>query len=91
VLCGRHSLPLFCISVFLSFAAHWILVQYTHGVWEQLTVSFIGILMMIAIAWVLDQVKKVPVLFVDVEDDDVPVAAKPSMGYALPQTGAAGG
>ena len=91
VLCGRHSLPLFCISVFLSFAAHWILVQYTHGVWEQLTVSLIGILTMIAIAWVLDQVKKVPVLFVDVEDDDVPAAAKPSMGYALPQTGAAGG
>ncbi len=32
VLCGQHSLPLFCFGVFLSFGAHWILVQYSHGV-----------------------------------------------------------
>jgi hypothetical protein len=82
VLCGRHSLPLFCISVFLSFAAHWILVQYTRGVWEQLAVSFGGILIMIAVAWVLDQFKKVPVLFVDVDENaetSMTAANKPSM------------
>jgi hypothetical protein len=87
VLCGRHSLPLFCISVFLSFAAHWILIQYTRGVWEQLAVSGAGILIMIAIAWVLDQFKKVPVLFVDVDERFASVehkgvallAGKPSM------------
>ena len=28
VLCGQHSLPLFCLGVFLSFGAHWILVQW---------------------------------------------------------------
>jgi hypothetical protein len=65
ILCGQHSLPLFCIGVFLSFAAHWILTQYSKGVWEQLLVSLSGILIMIAIAWVLDRAKKVPDLFVD--------------------------
>jgi hypothetical protein len=28
VLCGRHSLPNFCLGVFLSFGVHYILVQY---------------------------------------------------------------
>ena len=31
ILCGQHSLPIFCFGVFLSFGAHWILVQYSHG------------------------------------------------------------
>ena len=55
ILCGQHSLPIFCFGVFLSFAAHWILMQYTRGVWEQLVVSAAGIVIMIAIAWVLDR------------------------------------
>ena len=65
ILCGQHSLPIFCFGVFLSFAAHWILMQYTKGVWEQLAVSAGGILVMIAIAWVLDRADQVPDLFVD--------------------------
>jgi OpgC protein len=52
--------------VFLSFAAHWILMQYTRGVWEQLAVSAGGIVIMVAIAWTLDRARKVPDLFVDV-------------------------
>ena len=68
ILCGQHSLPIFCFGVFLSFAAHWILMQYTRGVWEQLVVSVAGILIMIAIAWVLDRADKVPDLFVDVAE-----------------------
>jgi hypothetical protein len=65
ILCGQHSLPIFCFSVFLSFGAHWILMQYTRGVWEQLVVSAAGILVMIAAAWLLDRADKVPDLFVD--------------------------
>ncbi|WP_298257952.1 OpgC domain-containing protein [Bradyrhizobium sp.] len=65
ILCGQHSLPIFCFGVFLSFAAHWILMQYTRGVWEQLAVSAGGILVMIGIAWVLDRTDRVPDLFVD--------------------------
>ena len=65
ILCGQHSLPIFCFGVFLSFGAHWILMQYTRGVWEQLAVSAAGILIMVAAAWLLDRAAKVPNLFVD--------------------------
>jgi hypothetical protein len=65
ILCGQHSLPIFCIGVFLSFGAHWVLMQYTRGVWEQLAVSAAGIVIMVAIAWSLDRAAKVPSLFVD--------------------------
>jgi len=66
ILCGRHSLPLFCLGVFLSFSAHWILTQYTKGAWEQLAVSAAGILIMTGAAWLLDRAERVPDLFVDV-------------------------
>jgi hypothetical protein len=65
VLCGQHSLPIFCFGVFLSFGAHWILVQYSHGLWMQLLVSVGGILIMIGLAWLLGRAQKVPNLFVD--------------------------
>jgi hypothetical protein len=66
ILCGRHSLPLFCLGVFLSFSAHWILMQYTKGAWEQLAVSAAGFLIMTGAAWLLDRAERVPDLFVDV-------------------------
>ena len=31
ILCGQHSLPIFCFGVLLSFAAHWFLVQVAGG------------------------------------------------------------
>ena len=68
VLCGQHSLPIFCIGVLLSFSAHWILTQYTKGTWEQLAVSAAGILIMVGVAWFLDRASKVPDLFVRVTD-----------------------
>lgn len=68
ILCGQHSLPLFCIGVFLSFSAHWILTQYTKGTWEQLAVSFAGIAIMVGVAWVLDRASRVPDLFVRVTE-----------------------
>jgi hypothetical protein len=75
ILCGQHSLPIFCFGVFLSFGAHWILMQYTRGVWEQLVVSAAGILIMIALAWLLDRAAKVPNLFVDASGLDPTKAA----------------
>jgi hypothetical protein len=76
ILCGQHSLPIFCFSVFLSFAAHWVLMQYTRGVWEQLAVSAGGIMIMVAIAWTLDRAARVPNLFVDVANVS---ASKPAL------------
>jgi hypothetical protein len=79
ILCGQHSLPIFCIGVFLSFGAHWVLMQYTRGVWEQLVVSAAGIVIMVAIAWVLDRAAKVPDLFVDASRyEPVKAAAEPA-------------
>jgi hypothetical protein len=69
ILCGRHSLPIFCIGVFLSFSAHWILMQYTRGAWEQLAVSLAGILIMVGAAWLLDRAENIPDLFVEVLED----------------------
>ena len=68
ILCGQHSLPIFCLGVFLSFSAHWILTQYTKGTWEQLAVSFAGICIMVGAAWVLDRASRVPDLFVRVTE-----------------------
>jgi hypothetical protein len=82
ILCGKHSLPIFCLGVFLSFSAHWILTQYTEGVWEQLAVSFAGIVIMIGVAWVLDRAKRVPNLFVDVLEVDEEEEAVPGDGKA---------
>jgi hypothetical protein len=65
VLCGQHSLPLFCLGVFLSFGAHWILVQWKSAVFEQFLVSFGGFAIMTVTAWFLDRARKVPNLFVD--------------------------
>jgi hypothetical protein len=59
VLCGQHSLPIFCFGVFLSFGAHWILVQHAQGgaraLWMQLLVSVGGVLIMIGLAWPLER------------------------------------
>jgi hypothetical protein len=72
ILCGQHSLPIFCIGVLLSFSAHWILTQYTKGVWEQLAVSAAGIVIMVGIAWCLSRSAKVPDLFVRVTESSQP-------------------
>ncbi len=65
ILCGQHSLPLFCLGVFLSFGAHWILVQWKSAFIEQFAVSFAGFAIMTAVAWLLNRAERVPDLFVD--------------------------
>ena len=52
ILCGRHSLEIFCLGVFLSFAGHFVLVE-TSGAWPmQLAVSAAGVgIMVAAAAW----------------------------------------
>jgi hypothetical protein len=68
VLCGRHSLPNFCLGVFLSFGVHYILVQYPGGVWKQILLSVAGMALMTLLARVLDRAEAVPDLFVDVQE-----------------------
>jgi hypothetical protein len=50
ILCGQHSLEIFCAGVFLSFAAHVVLFEWSPGVVAQVMVSASGILLMIGLA-----------------------------------------
>jgi hypothetical protein len=75
ILCGQHSLPIFCFGVFLSFGAHWILMQYTKGVWEQLAVQQPCKRHQVAFAWLLDRADRVPNLFVDANQREAAKAA----------------
>ena len=50
VLCGQHSLEVFCAGVFLSFTAYFVLVEYSNRVFMQVLVSFLGIALMVLLA-----------------------------------------
>jgi hypothetical protein len=55
IVCGQHSLEIFCLGVFLSFAAHFAMVEISGAFWMQVLASALGILIMtgaaILIAW----------------------------------------
>lgn len=65
ILCGRHSLAIFCYSILLSFSAHWILTQHGNAIWQQLAVCAAGILILVGAALLLDRASRIPDLFVD--------------------------
>jgi hypothetical protein len=53
ILSGQHSLEIFCLGIFLSFAAHFILTEISGRVTMQVLVSVAGIAAMIATAALL--------------------------------------
>jgi hypothetical protein len=57
IICGQHSLEIFCLGVFLAFAAHFVKVEISGGIPMQIAVSVLGILIMIAVAWLLSWYK----------------------------------
>jgi hypothetical protein len=59
ILCGQHSLEIFCLGVFLAFAAHFAMVQFYGGILMQVAVSVVGILIMISVAGLLSWYKTV--------------------------------
>ena len=54
IVCGQHSLHIFCLGVFLSFAGLIVLVEFGDGVAYQLLVNATGIGIMIVAAALLD-------------------------------------
>jgi hypothetical protein len=58
IVCGQHSLEIFCLGVFLSFAAHFAMVEISAALWMQVLASVAGILIMIAAAWLITWYKK---------------------------------
>jgi hypothetical protein len=59
ILCGQHSLEIFCLGVFLAFAGHFAMVEISGAVWMQVLISLLGILIMIAAAAMITWYKKI--------------------------------
>ncbi|MBI2715117.1 MAG: OpgC domain-containing protein [Rhizobiales bacterium] len=50
IVCGQHSLGVFCLGVFLSFAGHFVFTEVSNRVYTQVIVSALGIAIMVAAA-----------------------------------------
>jgi hypothetical protein len=59
ILCGQHSLEIFCLGVFLAFAAHFVMVEFYSGTAMQVLMSIAGIAIMIATGWIFSWYKRV--------------------------------
>jgi hypothetical protein len=57
ILCGQHSLEIFCLGVFLAFAGHFVLAEMSGGAWMHFAVSVTGIVIMSAAAWLFSWYK----------------------------------
>jgi len=59
ILCGQHSLEIFCLGVFLAFAGHFVLAEVSGGAVIHFAVSLSGIVIMSAAAAVFSWYKQV--------------------------------
>jgi hypothetical protein len=57
ILCGQHSLEIFCLGVFLAFAGHFVLAEVSGGAGLHFVISISGILIMCAAAWLISWYK----------------------------------
>ena len=58
-MCGQHSLEIFCLGVFLSFSAHFVLTEVSSLIAMQIAVSLIGIAIMVSVAAVMTWYKDI--------------------------------
>ncbi|PJG52389.1 hypothetical protein CVM73_25980 [Bradyrhizobium forestalis] len=59
ILCGQHSLEIFCLGVFLAFAGHFILAEVSGGAAMHALISLSGVLIMWGVASVISWYKRV--------------------------------
>ncbi|MEH2473542.1 hypothetical protein V1281_005272 [Nitrobacteraceae bacterium AZCC 2161] len=59
ILCGQHSLEIFCLGVFLAFAGHFVLAEVSGGAGMHFLISISGIVIMSAAAWLFSWYKQV--------------------------------
>jgi hypothetical protein len=57
ILCGQHSLEIFCLGVFLAFAGHFVLAEISGGAGLHFLISVTGIVIMSGMAWVISWYK----------------------------------
>jgi hypothetical protein len=64
IICGQHSLEIFCLGVFLSFAGHFVFTEMSDRVVTQIIVSMAGITIMVGfatlISWYRDVERRGP-------------------------------
>jgi hypothetical protein len=75
ILCGQHSLEIFCLGVFLSFAGHFVFIQVSDRALMQVLVSALGIAIMFATAALISWYKSI-------ERSSGPRAKPPDTGLA---------
>jgi hypothetical protein len=54
IICGRHSLHIFCLGILLAVVSHLVLGELFGGVLMQLAISVVGIAIMIAVAELME-------------------------------------
>jgi hypothetical protein len=59
ILCGQHSLEIFCLGVFLAFAGQFIISEWSGGPLIQTLISLVGILIMVATASLISWYKQI--------------------------------
>jgi hypothetical protein len=59
ILCGQHSLEIFCLGVFLAFAGHFVLAEVSGGAGMHFVISISGIIIMSTAAWVFSWYKHI--------------------------------
>ena len=58
VLCGQHSLEIFCLSIFLAFTGYFVLTELSAGIAVHFLVGIVGVLIMSAAAWLASTYKR---------------------------------
>ena len=51
ILCGQHSLVIFCLGVFLAFGGYFVLTEINAGLGLHFLAGMVGIAIMSAVAW----------------------------------------
>ena len=59
ILCGQHSLEIFCLGVFLAFAGYFVLAEVSGGAAMHFVISISGIVIMCCAAWLFSWYKHV--------------------------------
>ena len=59
IVCGQHSLEIFCLGVFLAFAADFLFTEISNSLLMQIIVSLAGIVVMVAAASLISWYRRV--------------------------------
>jgi hypothetical protein len=82
ILCGRNSLPIYCLGVLLAFACHIALLDISNGFAMQLALSAGGIVMMVAAARLLDLISIKPGRQL-AKDGALPAQSRRAMSHSI--------